>query len=288
MKLAIKKLGISLAKLVGPSIPTVIARSFLCDRVVPYLMDERLLPRGPIARPTRHFGVSVLCDPYVYVHRKGYWCGVFFEEGLENYLLRNIQRGDTVIDVGMNVGHVTLLAGARVGTTGKVLAFEPNKALVDKVAVLAALQELIQIHILPYGLSEKEGTFILRMEPEHAGGATFRSSVSDEFTVTQECETRVGDEVLSGERLPGRAFLKVDVEGLEVEVLRGMRETLRRVDHAVIEVSPDWLGTVGVTELFGVMRAAGLYPYELTDKGCAGGKLDPEDVNSQINVLFLR
>lgn len=273
----------------GPLLPSPGARSWLCDRVIPYLMDTRVLTPGLVERPTRYFGVRVLCDPYVYVHRKGYWCGVFYEEELEAYLLRHIGSGDTVIDIGMNVGHVTILGAARVGLSGKVLAFEPNVNLAQQVIALAERQLLKQVFVFPYGLGSVAGFFDLKMEPSHSGGATFRGSVAeDAFSMIQRCEIRVGDEVLRTHALPGRVFLKIDVEGFEIETLMGLSETLERVDHAVIEVSPDWLGVDGVIKLFEIMESKGLQAYQLNENGLAGAPLLPAHVQSQINVLFLR
>ena len=282
-------MGIMLVETVGPLLPTPSARSWLCDRVVPYLMDSRVLATGLVERRTRHFGVRVLCDPYVYVHRKGYWCGVFYEEELEAYLLRNIGSGDTVIDVGMNVGHVTILAAARVGPSGKVLAFEPNVDLARQVKAFAERQSLQQVLVLPFGLGSAAGFFDLKMEPCHSGGATLRDSVAEEvLSVKTRCEVRVGDETLRTHAFPGKVFLKIDVEGFEIETLVGLEETLGRVDHAVIEVSPDWLKATGVTQLFEIMKCKGLYPYQLAKNGLPGAPVLPSQVQRQINVLFLR
>ena len=200
-------------------------------------MDPRILAAGLVPRSTRHFGVPVLCDPYIYVHRNGYWCGVFFEEELENYLKREIRAGDTVIDVGMNVGHVSIPAAVLVGAAGSVISFEPNRDLASAVEAHAAELGLRQLTILPYGLGDVAGTFELRMDPAHTGGASFRDRIDDlSFTKSVTCETRVGDEVLAGRKLSGRVLLKMDVEGFEIQALTGLSKTLDRVDHAVIEV----------------------------------------------------
>ena len=140
MKKSLKRTLIVLAKWLGPRLLTPKSRRLFCDRVVPYLMDPEVLPRGLQARRTRRFGVEVLCDPYVYVHRDGYWCGVFFEEEVEAYMLREVSSGDTVIDVGMNVGHITIPAAALVGPRGRVISFEPNIELVKRVRAAADSQ----------------------------------------------------------------------------------------------------------------------------------------------------
>lgn len=290
MKIALKKILIGLAKRIGPLLPSPESRRWFCDRLIPYLMDPRALPSGLVERPTRRFGVKVLCDPYVYVHRDGYWCGVFFEEEVEAYITRELKAGDTVIDVGMNVGHVTIPAAALVGPHGKVFAFEPNTDLVRRVQALAERQGLCQVSILPFGLGAVDGVFDLKMEPTHAGGATFRSSSvpDDAYSVTLRCEVRVGDEVLRDQSLSGRIFLKMDVEGFEVQALEGLENTLSKVDHAIIEVSPEWLLATGVERLFGLMSAKGLQAYELDSSGQIGKVITANTVKSQTNIVFQR
>jgi hypothetical protein len=142
MRKLLKQVLITIAKYAGPILPTVTLRRWFCDTLMSHLMDPSVLPVGLVERRTRHFGISVLCDPYVYVHRNGYWCGIFYEEEVECYIRHEIKAGDTVIDVGMNVGHVALPAAVLVGPQGKVFAFEPNTKLASRVRQLAEKQGL--------------------------------------------------------------------------------------------------------------------------------------------------
>ena len=76
-KQAIKRVGISLASAVGHHLPSRGMRRFLCERVVPLLLDESVLERGLVERQQRHSKVTVLCDPHEKFHRSGFFCGVF-------------------------------------------------------------------------------------------------------------------------------------------------------------------------------------------------------------------
>jgi FkbM family methyltransferase len=248
-------------------------------------MDPSVLPPGLVERPLKHIPVSVPVDPYIYVHRNSYWCGVFYEEELEHYMIRELRPGDTVIDVGVNVGHVSLPAAALVAPTGKVYGFEPNPALASLVSDCGARQ-MLPLQISACGLGERADSFPLSMDPAHTGGATFRATDKTELAHTIMCNVVVGDEVLPP--LAGRVFLKVDVEGFEISVLRGLSRTLLLVDHAVLEVSPQWLGLKGVEELFDLMKVAGLDAHQLLIDGKVGPLLAPADVATQINVLFRR
>jgi len=295
MKKAMRRLGIGLLATVAPRLPGPSMRRRVCERIAPYLMDEAVLPRGLSLRPLRGYPVSVLCDPYIYTHRIPYWCGHLYEEELENYLKRELRPGDTFIDVGCNVGQVSMLAAAIVGPHGRVLSFDANPALAAMTARHAADQGLTQMTVHGFGLGHDAGHFTLRFDPHHDGGGTLRSLVDDQtvdpasFTRTVDCEVKVGDDVLLTMEMPGRVCLKVDVEGHEPSVLGGLKRVLERLDHAVLEVTPEWIGGVeGVAGLFSVMNDAGLEAHDMTPAGDAGRRLRPTDVRSQMNVLFRR
>lgn len=288
LKQQIKRLAIGSGLLLGPHLPTPALRRYFCHHCVPYLLDPVLLPKTLVKRPARRVGVKVLCDPHTYVHRSYYWCGTFFEEEVEAYLLREVKAGDSVIDVGMNVGHIAIPAAALVGAQGRVIAFEPNVGLAHQVQALAREHGFSQLQIHTVGLGHQAGRFTLRMEPEHAGSATLRDTILEGFTLSIDVEVKIGDEALRHEHLPGRVFLKLDVEGCEINALLGLRETLLRVDDAIIEVSPEWLGSDGVAELFGLMKNAGMDAFDVDVSGQARRELRPSEIKSQRNVFFVR
>jgi FkbM family methyltransferase len=201
-------------------------------------------------------------------------------------MVANVKRGDTVIDVGMNVGQVAALAASLVGESGRVLAFEPNTVLVDVVVTHLSQEGIRNTHVFPFALGSVPARLTLKFNPNHLGGATLRASAR----ALQEvgCTVAVADQLLEAETMVGKVFLKMDVEGFEVEALSGMRSTLQRVDHAVIEITPEWLGQEGVKHLFHVLEVSGLRAQRLSAAGVPSGPLTPRQVTSQENVLFLR
>jgi len=105
-----------------------------------------------------------------------------------------------------------------------------------------------------------------------------------------ECEVRVGDQVMQGLELPGRTLMKVDVEGYEIKVLSGLKQTLSHsVDHLLVEVSPQWIGgQEGVQAIFSIVKDAGMVPHELKRNGRVGRELNPKDIAEQVNVICVR
>jgi FkbM family methyltransferase len=140
------------------------------------------------------------------------------------FLSSHVKPGMTVIDIGANIGLYSLILADLVGSAGRVHSFEPSPGL-----FAAALKN-----------SQTNGRDgVLRIENialgSRAGEATLYEAgfnSGDNRMVTSRSH-KVGfpvrilplDEVLPGVRVD---WIKMDTQGWEAEVLRGMRETLRR------------------------------------------------------------
>ena len=149
-----------------------------------------------------------------------------------------------VVDVGMNLGQ-TLCKVKLVDPTRSYYGFEPNAACHAYLERLVRVNSWSKVTIFPCGLSDR--TSILRLhvsahKPTDALGS-FLPSLGQRPEVDPNwakhavvfCFSELA--YLIGERI---AFLKIDVEGSELEVLRGMAETIRRDEPIVaVELMPD-------------------------------------------------
>jgi len=135
----------------GPRIVTATGRRWLCERIVPLVLDDTVVERRLTARPLRRGNVSVLCDPHLHTHRPLFWCGVLYEEAVERFIRRHVGAGDTFIDVGSNLGHISAVAACAVGTGGRVLSFEANPRLVEMTRRHFASEGLVQIDVFGVG-----------------------------------------------------------------------------------------------------------------------------------------
>ncbi len=266
-------------------------RDFISRRIVPLLLSPDILPAVLSPRPLHGYEHAILCNPYLYVHRAPYFFGVLYETHLQRYVENHVHAGDTVIDVGCNAGHVTIPAAEHVGKDGCVLSFEPNKDLVRAVGEHVDRLGLSQVKMYPFALGSERKQATMEKSGEHTGGGTlctdrFDGNCSDVESAV--VEVRRGDVVLGGADMPGSVFLKIDVEGFEKEVLNGMPELLlKKVDHAVIEVTPEWIGgQPAVAHLFRTMQEFGFRAFNILGNGSVGGPLQAEDVNMQTDVLF--
>ena len=146
--------------------------------------------------------------------------------------LRSLLRpGDTFVDVGAGVGFFTVLAARLVGPAGRVIAFEPAPDGAATIRLNAALNGFDHVEVVAAALSDRDGDALLAGagEPtatlEVAPGADARGRRVPIATL---------DSFLADRDDVAPAVVKVDVEGHESAVLRGMRSTLHRLRPALI------------------------------------------------------
>jgi len=211
-------------------------------------------------------GYLVSLDLSNWSERLSYFLGRYHEIATAMFLQTVVRPGDTFIDIGANVGLITLHAAALVGPAGRVHSFEPNPHLVDRLGKLIALNKLNHVTLHPVGLSDTEGELALSILKDHHEQGTL-SYIDDPTVFSQQYHVpiRLGDGELPVD-LPGPAMIKIDVEGHEPHVLRGLRRTLDRLRPVVFtEVSDDYLRRAGssVAELFEFMHSLGYRGHQI-------------------------
>ena len=160
-----------------------------------------------------------------------------------------LRAGDTALDVGANVGPYTILFGLWAGPRGRVVAFEPAAAAYEGLcrhlalnglaghvrALRVAVSDTVEAEFVSEGF---QGTNRLR------GGATAHAS-----SRTIRVPTTTIDQVCRAERLHPR-LIKIDVEGAELAVLRGARETIAAMaadSGLFVEMHPVAWRAAGIT-----------------------------------------
>lgn len=135
--------------------------------------------------------------------------------------------GGTLIDIGANVGWYSILAGL---AGGRVYAFEPIQETYQVLCRNIALNGLTNVKPYHTGLGEKTGTDLFYYNP-NVSGASSRVDLdffSDGSAQKIECPMDTLDHVRAQEQIEKIDLIKCDVEGGELFVYRGGRETIRR------------------------------------------------------------
>lgn len=139
-----------------------------------------------------------------------------------------LRPGDTFVDIGANLGLVTLLASRLVGPAGAVLACEPNPALVGRLDGHVRGNRLQNVRIVETALGNTPGRARLHEYAGHSGWGSLsdRGPEGAAETRTFEVAVATGDELLESAHADRPLVLKIDVEGHEVPVLQGLHRTL--------------------------------------------------------------
>jgi FkbM family methyltransferase len=194
-----------------------------------------------------------------------------YEPGTTRLLERVLKPGMIVLDVGAHVGYFALLAARLVGSEGTVFAFEPDPSNFELLQKNIALNSYATVATFRKAVAECSGPMTLFLD---AKGRDRNSLVSDGEPLsgqdTVEVETVSLDEFLEGKNIKTVDLLKIDAEGAECSILRGMRRSLHsgRVSKMIFEFTPAACEAAGVTpeEFLGQLTDSGfdLYRIEMT------------------------
>jgi FkbM family methyltransferase len=138
-------------------------------------------------------------------------------------LLRLVKPGDIVVDAGANIGAFSVPMARRVGPGGWVLAAEPQRLVHQALCANVAANGLANVVTHWCGLGAAPGVAVVppldHGQEDNYGGVALRGGGAGE---------RVPVATIDSLDLPGCALIKADVEGMELDVLRGAAETIRR------------------------------------------------------------
>ena len=148
-------------------------------------------------------------------------------------LQQRLAPGSVFLDIGGNLGFLSLTAAALVGEQGRVIHVEPNPVLVARLRETLARNAIGNVAIVEAAIGEREGETALTVPIHH--GKTYLAEGAG-------TPMRTGDSLLP--LIPDGAplLVKIDVEGYEEKVLLGMPALRARPDTAfLIEITDAWL-----------------------------------------------
>ena len=238
------------------------------------LVVERMHPLADDGqRPVRfsHGDADFELDLDEYTQRRIYYrC---HEEGEAVWVRGFLRPGDAVVDVGANIGFFTVLAARVVGSTGRVLSFEPFDGSFRSLERNVELNVLDNVTAERAAVAEAQGTMTLGLDEGtiahgSTGGFTEEGAAArftvPAVTLDESLESVLGDRAAR--------LVKIDVEGIEPKVLGGAQKTLadRPPDALLVELNGaalEWHG-YGEQDVLDPLVEAG---YSLHEVGRWGG-----------------
>jgi FkbM family methyltransferase len=209
-------------------------------------------------------GLSISGVTSDYVQRRIFYYGVW-EPSVTKRMLDVLQPGDVFVDVGANIGYHTLLAATRIGPSGRVVAIESTPSVFEALVRNVRQNGLTNVRCVNVAAAALPGRVTAyRCIDANVGG----SNTTGHGPVESEGEVRAlpVDEILLDDERRRVRLVKVDVEGTEADVCRGMHRTLQEARHAlelVVEVTPAAGQAVADTAVAQFFQRAGFRPYVL-------------------------
>lgn len=160
-----------------------------------------------------------------------------YERPVQDVIFSLVKPGDVCYDIGANLGFFSVLFSRLVGNLGMVYAFEPVPANASMIERNVHLNRLSNIKVLKVACSRESGRSELLLAV-HVGGAVLKSAgVPPDLAGSLMVDTVSVDTLVVNQQIKPPNFVKIDVEGAEIDVLQGMEGVLREwVPTVIVEV----------------------------------------------------
>ncbi len=213
---------------------------------------NRLRPRGVFVHDTGSFLMNI--DLQQTIDAKIYYSGAW-EPSVVETIQKLLPAGGVAVDVGANIGYLTLTMARCVGENGKVIAFEPTDWASQRLNANIQLNGVSQVTTVQMGLVDETG------EAEGVEVACgYRLGAKQDSAQQQTIRWSTLDRYLEEQPVPRLDLIKCDTDGWETRVVKGSIETLRRFHPSIVfEFFPAELASKesSARELLGLLQSEG-------------------------------
>ncbi len=233
----------------------------------------------PLHRMARtRFGATFAVDTQDLIQRYLYLFGVW-EPHMTRWLQRRLQPGDVFVDVGANIGYYSVLASRLVGRNGKVVSVEASPAFHRILLRHAQRNGCANIRAINAAVSDRDELLTFILASSRNMGANSIVPYDGPAESTFQIAARPLPALLTEEEITRARVIKIDVEGAEGGVVRGLLPLLGRVRpdaELTVEVTPQRMAELGesVDDLLEAVRAHGFHVYHLANDYAAGSYPD--------------
>jgi FkbM family methyltransferase len=168
-----------------------------------------------------------------------------------------LKPGDTFIDVGGNKGDFALLAAKIVGHSGEVLCIEPEPTNCKWIRQSIQLNRYENVELCNVALSDDDSEALLYLGTK-SGFHTLLRGQPQRSQGSLKVTTRTMDALLKERKTSSVQMIKIDVEGSELQVLRGSVETIKNNPDIVLLLDMHPFLGVEPVEVFDFLRDLGL------------------------------
>ena len=203
---------------------------------------------------------------------------------------RFLRRGDIFFDVGANIGYLSAIGADLVGRRGQVHAFEPVPIHFEKLCRLVDLNPEYDITANPFAAGEESSACTIYVT-QQAGQSTLVPSYKSRSEIVDELRVPVVrlDAYIEKHKLGRIALIKIDAEGFELPILKGLQGYLEATGERpaiICEIAPRAYSLLGrkIDELLELVTAYGYTARDLVD---CRMPVDLRKIDQVDDVLFV-
>ena len=222
-------------------------------------------------------GGELLAPLNDYVGRAAYFVGDL-DRKITGICSLIVKPGDTALDIGANIGLVTVHLSTLVGKQGRVHAFEPNPRMQEFVRKAMERNNLSNVSLHPFGLGDKMGVLNLTVPKDNAGAGSLIRNVDRPNCDIVEVPIRTLSDVVEKEGIKSIKLMKIDVEGFEAQVFQGGASVLEQLKPEAIlfELNDHWKGPVAEQPCFRILKELGYQFFSIPKQFCSA-RIKPLD-----------
>jgi FkbM family methyltransferase len=231
------------------------------------------------------WGNWFLLHPYFILDRQIIAFGAY-DYALHTLVERRVKQGMICLDIGANIGAVSLHLAGRVGPSGTVYSFEPLPHLHKRLSQNAGRHRFSSIIKLQrMAVSKSDGETTLSTRPYDNPNQGMGSIVNKDgcLEVQVQVPTIRLDTFAKAEALPRIDFVKIDVQGAEPLVIEGACDVLRRFKPEMLLEVSDWdlkSASSSGPKLLAQVEALGYECFTLTRNGNIGQRIRSGEIDA--------
>lgn len=194
-----------------------------------------------------------------------------YEDEIGKLIRTSLKPGSIALDIGANIGLQSIRMSQCCGPEGKVYAFEPLEYLQQKFKRNIILNNCSNVTLLPFALSDRPDQQEISINSSAWNQGTYNLHQNNTGTTRQTLTVKTGDtlpEIIEAKRID---LIKIDVEGFEYPVIRGLHQTLiKHKPRLIFECDNNYWAGLGqdINDCYAFLKSLDYTFYQITQVGC--------------------